>query len=222
MTLSLQEIARQLESPSVKDRKLALAALRDVAAIDAVPLVKKVLDDDDQQVRSLAVYTLGVKPTAECLGLLVDRLVNEPDYGVRADTAGALGMLGDQGAFEPLVTAYETNRDWLVRFSVAVALGNLGDMRAEPTLLKALACPESVMQQAAIAALGEIGAVGQVDRILGFVGSEDWLVRQRVAEALGHLLRVDGGLEKGRSALLYLCRDEHENVAEAARLALGN
>jgi HEAT repeat protein len=222
MVLSLAEIARQLASPSVKDRKLALAALRDVEPIDAVPLVKRVLADEDQQVRSLAVYTLGVKPTAECLGLLLDRLVNEPDYGVRADTAGALGMLGDIGAFEALVTAYETNSDWLVRFSVAVALGNLGDLRAEPTLLKALACPESVMQQAAIAALGEIGAVGRLEQILGFVGSADWLVRQRVAEALGNLLRVDAGLERGRSALRYLCRDEHPNVVEAARIALAS
>jgi HEAT repeat protein len=82
-------------------------------------------------------------------------------------------------------------------------------------LLSALESDEVVVQQAAIAALGEVKAVGAVDRILKFVQSEDWLVRQRLAEALGNLPS-----EKSLSALRYLEKDNNSNVAAAAAISL--
>jgi HEAT repeat protein len=215
MPLSLAQIAQQMESDSAKDRKLALVALRDVAAEDAVPLIKKLVNDSDQQVRSMAVFALGLKPTPECLDILIQVLATEPDYGVRADAAGALGYLEDVRAFDALVRAFYEESDWLVRFSAAVALGNLRDPRARDTLLKALDCPEEVMHQAAIAALGEIGAIDVVDQILRFVTSTDWLVRQRLAEALGNLPS-----DKSIPALRYLLKDPNRNVSEAAAISL--
>lgn len=214
MLFSLEQISRRLESPSVKDRKLALAALREVPPEDAVPLIKKVIHDENQQVRSMAVFSLGLKPTEECLSILIEVLQTEPDYGVRADAAGALGYLEDVRAFEPLVRAFYEDTEWLVRFSAAVALGNLKDPRARDVLVQALSSPEVVLHQAAIAALGEIQAIDAVDEILRFAQAEDWLVRQRLAEALGNL-----PTEKSLSALKYLAKDSNPSVAEAARLA---
>ncbi len=63
--LSLQEISTQLESPNLRDRMVALANLRNVPPEDAVPLIKKVLDDESLQLRSMAIFALGIKPTAE-------------------------------------------------------------------------------------------------------------------------------------------------------------
>ena len=72
---------------------------------------------------------------------------------VRADAAGALGYLKDGRALEPLSRAFYEDTEWLVRFSAAVSLGNLQDIRAKQVLLKALDSSETVVQQAAIAAL---------------------------------------------------------------------
>jgi HEAT repeat protein len=83
------------------------------------------------------------------------------------------------------------------------------------TLIDALKSQEVVIQQAAIAALGEIGAIQAVDTLLQFAQSEDWLVRQWLAEALGNFPTL-----KSVSALKYLEKDSHPQVAEAARLAL--
>ncbi|MEO0885506.1 MAG: HEAT repeat domain-containing protein, partial [Cyanobacteria bacterium J06648_10] len=74
---------------------------------------------------------------------------------------------------------------------------------------------EVVIQQAAIAALGEIRDLEAVDNILNFAQAEDWLVRQRLAEALGNL-----PTPKSLSALRYLAKDEHSQVSEAARISL--
>ena len=54
-----------------------------------------------------------------------------------------------------------------------------------------------------------------VPAMLKFVESEDWLVRQRLAEALGNLPSP-----QTRSALRYLEKDANFQVAEAARLSL--
>jgi HEAT repeat protein len=212
---NLEQISTQLESDNSRDRMLALVALRNVLPVDAVPLIKKVLDDENLQVRSMAVFALGLKPTEECYPILTQLLEMDPDYGIRADAAGALGYLEDGRAVEPLLRAFYEDTDWLVRFSAAVALGNLKDLRARDALVQALDSEEVVLHQAAIAALGEIKAVDAVDQMLRFVQSEDWLVRQRLAEALGNLLT-----EKSIAALKYLEKDSHPHVAHAASLSL--
>jgi FOG: HEAT repeat len=152
--LSLEQIKTQLDSPKSSDRMVALAMLRDIPPESAVPLILKVLDDESLQVRSMAVFALGVKQTDECYPILAQILENDPDYGIRADAAGALGYLGDSRAVEPLLRAFYEDTDWLVRFSAAVSLGNLKDPRARHALLQALESEEVVLHQAAIAAFG--------------------------------------------------------------------
>ena len=208
-------LSKQLESPDLRDRMVALAALRDLPADVAFPLIQKVLNDESLQLRSMAVFALGVKATPESYPILIDLLANDPDYGIRADAAGALGYLEDIRAFEGLVHAFYEDTDWLVRFSAAVSLGNLKDPRAFDVLMRALDSPEIVLQQAAIAALGEIKAVGAIDRLVLFIESEDWLVRQRLAESLGQL-----HTPKSISALKYLTKDAHPHVAAAATICL--
>jgi len=214
-TINLQEISNRLDSSNSKDRLLALASLRQVNPEDAVPLIKKVLNDEMLPVRSMAVFALGVKQTEECYPILVKLLETDPDYGIRADAAGALGYLKDIRAFDALVRAFYEDTEWLVRFSAAVSLGNLGDIRAKQVLLAALDSGETVLEQAAISALGEIKAVDCVENILNFAQSEDWLVRQRLAESLGNF-----NTEKSISALKYLAKDPHNQVSEAAQYSL--
>ncbi|MEM9002914.1 MAG: HEAT repeat domain-containing protein [Cyanobacteria bacterium P01_F01_bin.86] len=214
-SMDLERIAAQLDSDSSKDRMLALAMLRDVAPQDAAPLVRKVINDPNLQVRSMAVFAMGLKPDAETFDILVRLVETDPDYGIRADAAGALGYLEDPRAFESLVRAFYEDTDWLVRFSAAVSLGNLKDPRASSVLQEALKSKEVVIQQAAIAAIGEIGAVEAVEDLLNFAQAEDWLVRQRLAEALGYLPSP-----KTESALRFLTKDGHPQVAEAAQISL--
>jgi HEAT repeat protein len=208
-------LTQQLESPDLRDRMVALASLRNVPADVALPLIKKVLNDESLQLRSMAVFALGIKVTSESYPILIEILANDPDYGIRADAAGALGYLEDVRAFEALVRAFYEDTDWLVRFSAAVSLGNLKDPRAFDVLMKALDSPEVVLQQAAIAALGEIKALAAVDKLVTFIEAEDWLVRQRLAEALGQL-----NTPKSISALKYLIKDAHPHVSAAATICL--
>jgi len=213
---NLDQIARDLDSANLRDRMVALASLRAFDPETAVPLIKKVHADESLQVRSMAVFALGVKPLPENFDILLEILETDPDYGLRADAAGALGYLGDNRAVDPLVRALYEDTEWLVRFSAAVSLGSLrGNDRAETALRDALSSKETAIQQAAIAALGELGATEATDEVLNFAQSEDWLVRQRLAEALGNLPG-----DKTRSALEFLAKDPHPQVAQAAEISL--
>ncbi len=209
--VNVDEIAVKLDSPRSADRMVALASLRQVPDALAVPLILKVIDDNNLQVRSMAVFALGVKHSEASLPKLLEILETADDYGIRADAAGALGYLGDPRAYEALVRAFYEDVEWLVRFSAAVSLGNLKDPRGYDLLIRALKTGDTLMQQAAIAALGEIGDPRCLEEILAFAQSPDWLVRQRLAQALGNI-----ATPKSRSALEYLSKDPHDNVAAAA------
>lgn len=215
-TLILEVIEQHqlLDSENSRDRLLSLAALKYVPAPQAVPLILKLIKDTNIQIRSMAVFSLGLKATEDCFPILANILETETDYGVRADAAGALGYLGDPRAFEPLMRAFYEDVEWLVRFSAAVSLGNLADPRAYEALISALKSKEGILHQAAISALGEVGDLRCIPHILEFVQAEDWLTRQRLAEALGHLPSP-----KSLAALNYLAQDPHPQVSTAARIS---
>jgi len=215
MDTNLADVANQLASDNSRDRLLGLVSLRSFSPEEAVPLILKLIDDDNLQIRSMAVFALGIKPTEACFPALQRILEAETDYGIRADAAGAMGYLKDPRAFEPLMRAFYEDTEWLVRFSAAVSLGNLGDPRAYDALIGALKMPEALLHQAAISALGEIGDLRAVDHILAFAQSEDWLTRQRLVEALGHL-----PCPKSMSALIYLIKDPHPQVSDAAQFSI--
>lgn len=214
---TLEQLSDQLSSPSIRDRVLAMVELQKDAmpAQAAYPLIQKALGDEAVQVRGMAVFSLGIKPTAASLSQLTYILESDPDYNIRAMAAGALGYLGDPLAFKPLRHAFFEDTDWLVQFSAAVSLGNLKDPQAVDVLLEALDSDRTLLQEAAVMALGEIGALEQVHRVLALVASEDWMMRKRVADALGNL-----PCSQSQSALRYLAADSHSQVAEAAALAL--
>jgi HEAT repeat protein len=211
------QLHQQLQSLSVRERVLAILELqKSTLPVElALPLIEEALADPNPQIRGMAVFTLGIKPTTASLPLLTDILVTDPDYNIRAMAAGALGYLGDPQALEPLRHAFYEDTQWLVQFSAAVALGNLQAPEAEAVLLTALASQQTLLQEAAIMALGEIRAVAALNQLLPFAVSNDWLLRKRLAEALANLPDP-----RSESMLKTLCSDSSPQVAKAAQFAL--
>ena len=67
----LAQISTQLDSPNSRDRMIALASLREISNAEAVPLIKKVLEDEVLQIRSMAVFeALGNLPCEKSLSAL--------------------------------------------------------------------------------------------------------------------------------------------------------
>jgi HEAT repeat protein len=214
---SLEQIATLLQSPDVKDRVVAMIELqKETMPIEtALPLIKQALADENVQVRGMAAFSLGIKPSTENLEMLVQILDTDSDHNMRAIAAGALGYLKDKQALPSLCHAFYEDTHWLVQFSAAVALGNLQDHRAKAVLLEALDSPNALLQEAAIMALGEIGAIDVLDRLLPFAQSKDWMIRRHLAEAMGNL-----GDVRSQTTLKALEQDSNPQVVEAAQRSL--
>ena len=96
--MNIQELAAKIQSPNSRDRLLALASLRDLPDEEAAPFILQLVNDKNLQVRSMAVFALGIKPNPQSFPTLVKILESEPDYGIRADAAGGHGGRGGAGS----------------------------------------------------------------------------------------------------------------------------
>jgi HEAT repeat protein len=214
---NLEHISAQLQSSQVKDRVLAMIELQKetMPVENALPLIKQALLDGNIQVRGMAAFSLGIKPSPENLEILVQILDTDSDHNMRAIAAGALGYLADQRALTSLRHAFYEDTHWLVQFSAAVALGNLQGSQAKAVLLEALDSPNTLLQEAGIMALGEIGAIDVLERLLPFAHSKDWMIRRHLAEALGNFDDV-----RSQTTLKALEKDSNPQVVEAAQRSL--
>lgn len=139
--LGMKEAAlKGLTLIKVKDKKVASVA-------------RKLLNDESEAIRDLAIIAIGVHGGEEDVSLLIERLKNG-DSGERSNAAAALGKIGSKRAVEPLIERLENDPDKYVRWSCCVPLGEIGDKRAVEPLIKAL---KGIMQLEAAEALAMIG-----------------------------------------------------------------
>ena len=112
----------------------ALAALRDVPADQAEPLLLLGLQAETFMVRSLSCAGLGMKPTPAGWQALVQALEHDEDANVRAEAANALVSHSLTQAWPLLLQAFERDQQWLLRCSVLSAVAEHPQMTAADLL----------------------------------------------------------------------------------------
>ncbi len=212
---TLEQIRDMLSAENFGDRIKAINQLRDIDPATAFQLITPLCDDRNTRVRYAAVSqiaTLGQqdKPTAYTV---LTASLGDPEPDVQAAAADALGALKLTDALDDLTELYETTSEWLVQMSVVAGLGEMGDPRAFDLLTSALKAENSLVSVSAIGALGELKDERAIALLLPYVDNDDWQVRHRVAQALGHFTEHPQAAE----ALQTLLQDESEIVAEAAK-----
>lgn len=176
----------------------ALAALRDVPAAEAVPLLLLGLEQEPFMVRSLSCAGLGIKCSEAGRAALLQALHHDDDANVRAEAANALVSHGLAQAWPELMAAFRRDDAWLLRCSVLSAVAE--HPQAEP---------EGLLELAALA-----------------VADADGTVRVSGAEILGRLARQQGfvpppatlpaAAEQARQLLARLQADPDHRVVAAA------
>ena len=131
----------------------SLGLLGDSRAIE--PL-KKALEDEDDEVKIWASYSMAKLGKTEYIDTIRAYLDLEDNYGVRWTAAIALGDLGDSRAVEPLIEVLQYAGGWDTRTNAAEALGKTGDPRARNPLLAAQKDESRDVRDAAAAALEEL------------------------------------------------------------------
>lgn len=144
------------------DRRDAAWLLGEIQATDAVPYLKKMLQEEEFQILSSAVFTIGdLNPDSErTVPTLLDALLRE-DYSTLRAAIVALGKMGTFAAPAIIDLALLLrNRNEFVREEVARTLGKLGDVskNAVPELIESLDDISERVRAKVAWALGQIGA----------------------------------------------------------------
>ena len=217
MSISPESVEALLNSPDFGDRLRGVNQIRSLDPALGFGLAQMAIQDSNSRVRYAAVSqmsVLGTQDLAQAATILRDRLSDsEPD--VQAAAADSIGALKLTEIFEDLQRLYHGTPEWLVKFSIVAALGELGDRRAFDLLQDAMDSGNELMQTAAIGALGELGDDRGVALLIPFATHDDWQIRFRVVQGLGHL-----NAPEGRSTLEKLAQDPVEPVAEEAQRLL--
>jgi HEAT repeat protein len=171
----------------------ALAALREVASEQAIPLLLLGLEQEAFLVRSLSCAGLGVKRSEAGWQALLVALEHDADANVRAEAANALVSYGVARAWPHLLAAFQRDPHWLLRCSVLAGVAEHPEARSEPLL--------------------ELARLAIVDG--------DGTVRVGGAEILGRLVGEAGlaaaaEVAEARTALRALQRDPDHRVVAAA------
>ncbi|MBE9062568.1 phycobilisome degradation protein NblB [cf. Phormidesmis sp. LEGE 11477] len=210
-----EQIQSMLNSENFGDRIKGINLLRNIEPATAFKLIQPLCQDSNTRVRYAAVSqisTLGAQDPDAALNLLRTAIA-DPEPDVQAAAADSLGALKLTEAFTDLQTLYQNTPEWLVKMSVVACLGEMGDPRAFDLLQTALSEGNSLVSVSAIGALGELQDERAIPLLLPYVGSDDWQVRHRLAQALGHFAQHPDA----RAALQTLAADQFDLVAETAK-----
>ncbi len=189
-----------------------------------LPALVELLRDEDDQVRSAAVYSLARLEDASTLPYLSNAAVGDPSLAVRTHAIVALGLARNPKATERLkATFFDEHVTDEVRAFAAVALGVSGLPDASSVLRDALAAgfesrlPRAV-RAAAIYALGLTQDPGNAPylRTLAQARSLDEIERALVIESLGRI-----GDRALNPLLLEALGSTHSQVRRSAAIALG-
>ncbi|MEO0768841.1 MAG: HEAT repeat domain-containing protein [Cyanobacteria bacterium J06649_4] len=212
---SADAIREMLQSENFGDRIKGINLLRNIDPAEALDLIAPYCDDRNTRVRYAAVSqisTLGEQDRDKAFSLLHAAL-GDPEPDVQAAAADSLGALRLTAAFDDLVELYETTPEWLVKMSVVACLGEMGEPRAFNLLQTALKSENSLVSVSAMGALGELQDERAIPLLLPYANSDDWQVRHRIAQALGHYAEH----AEVSQALAALAQDSSELVAETAK-----
>lgn len=218
MVTTPESVQALLNSEDYGQRLSGVNQLRSIDPAIAFAMIQSAIVDSNVRVRYAAVSQLsilGQQNPPQALDLLRRSLNEDPEADVRAAAADSLAALKLTEAFDDLERTYHQSQEWLVQFSIIAALGELGDRRAFDLLQTALDSPNELICMAAIGSLGELGDERAIALLLPYVGSDDWQVRHRIAQALSNFQTPEV-----RSAMTVLAEDTSDAVAQQAKLYL--
>ncbi|NBD34044.1 MAG: HEAT repeat domain-containing protein [Cyanobacteria bacterium] len=212
--MELHQIKTNLDHPNPQNRLKAITALRQYETVLAVPLLKRRMYDQEFVIRSFVAIGLGVQQTDEAFELLVNLIENDQDHNVRAEAANSLAKYGER-SLTHLVQLFQQDSHWLVRQSILAAL----EGKKYPEILLKLCFvglrgDNMVVQQAAIANLGELAETSQapsaLELVLSAVDSGEGTIRAQTALVLRQFDHP-----KAQTALAKLRNDSDYQVVAA-------
>lgn len=141
------------------------------SAID--PIVRRLRNEQDIDVRLSLVNLLGDLRSAEAFRMLLEMLPRETDINVASSIVSSVGKYRDAVALPALIEVLRTREDLWLKFHVIEALGEIGDRAALPSVLPLYV--EKSLRKPVLEAIGKVADVGTVNFLLKIITEDEKL-----------------------------------------------
>ena len=152
------------EIEDLEVRRRCLEAIAPYNTEEVRDYIRWAYDDEDQDLRSSAIFAMGRTGEVSWLPTLL-RDLESSDAAVRYETAHACGELGEQEATPPLIDLLQ-DEDPEVRLASIVALGKIGGALARRALIDCVRDGDAAMSEAAHAELENLEFLDDPMRLL--------------------------------------------------------
>jgi HEAT repeat protein len=153
-------------------RNSSIEALMRIGEPAIAPIVARLRNERDVDVRLSLVNLLGDLRNPEGLHVLLQSLEGETDVNVSSATVASIGKYRDSSALPALIAIVRRDDLWL-KFHAVEALGEIGDRAALPAILPLYA--EKSLRKPVLEAVGKIGDIGTLSFLLKLLAEEEKL-----------------------------------------------
>jgi HEAT repeat protein len=154
-------------------RNSATEALMRIGEPAIAPIVERLRDEADVDVRLSLVNLLGDLRSPAGFTMLLDLLQRDRDINVASSVVSSLGKYRDASALPHLMRVLREREDLWLKFHVVEAVGEIGDRAALPAILPLYA--EKSLRKPVLEAIGKIADVGTVNFLLRVIADEEKL-----------------------------------------------
>ena len=208
-----EALLKQAEAGDPAIRSSLLTVLAERRQTDALPLVRKSVNDDDAKVRRAALKSLAALGTQQDLAMLAELVVTRKDDAERDQTAQALSDLGARmtnkaARCEPVLQAF-AKAEGPAKVSLLTVLSTLGGDKALAAVRGALT-GEGELRKASVRALAEWPDAAPMADLLA-VAKDDKEKSSQILALRGYIRMV--GISGARS------QDRAKSYSEALALA---
>lgn len=177
--------ARFVDHKDKETRRMAAYCLARLGERTADPVLLKLLDNDDDYIRSMAIRGLQSVGDLENMKEIND-LFDDKSIEVQINVLRAMNRLGFQSILEtdPIIKlASEGHPN--VRVTAVQLLGNIGATTTLPYLIEYSSEPFVRLQQVALIAAAQVAREKSLDFLANYLAHPDWRIRDAVAQSLG-------------------------------------
>jgi HEAT repeat protein len=154
-------------------RNSATEALIRIGQPAVDPIVHRLRDEEDVDVRLSLVNLLGDLRSAGGFDILLELLGKDEDINVASSVVSSLGKYRDARALPYLMRVLREREDLWLKFHVVEAVGEIGDRAALPAILPLYS--EKSLRKPVLEAIGKIADVGTVNFLLRVIAEEEKL-----------------------------------------------
>ncbi|HUL80517.1 MAG TPA: HEAT repeat domain-containing protein [Gammaproteobacteria bacterium] len=173
-----------LKAENEFSRRAAVEILNEIGTTHSIKYLLEAVGDDDWWVRSRASDALARIGGPRVIDAVLE-LIKDKDENIRRSAIEILCTCRDKRALDRLIEATK-DQDWWVSERAADALAEIGDAKALPALLEMMARNNRSLP-VALRAIGKVGSVKILDKVLPYLQRTEKDVRVAAIEAVAQL-----------------------------------